>query len=73
MPTPITASLTEDRIDDLLYLARIGETSDLATAISELAKSLASTASTVYLAATDPHSGNGLLHMACANGHTGLC
>lgn len=72
MPTAITPSLTEDQIDDLLYLARVGETSELTTAISEIAKTLATTPPIVCLAAVDPQSRNGLLHMACANGHRGL-
>ena len=71
MPTATPTSLTTDQIDDLLYLARLGETSDLTTAVDLLAKTLSTTPATILAAAVDRDSGNGLLHMAAANGHTG--
>ena len=69
--TPPLATLTEDSIDDLLYLARTGSTSDLTVDISALTTSFTCPATTILSAAVDPRSGNGLLHMASANGHTG--
>ena len=72
MPTPILSNLTTDQIDDLLYLARIGETADLMTTVDLFAKTLSTTPDTILTAAVDEDSGNGLLHMAAANGHTGL-
>lgn len=71
MPTATPPSLTEDQIDDLLYLARIGETTELITTIDLLTKTFSTTPSTILSAAVDPDNGNGLLHMASANGHTG--
>ena len=69
MPTALT--LTEDQIDDLLYLSRTGETSDLKATIDLFAKAIPTTLSAILAAAVDPASGNGLLHMASANCHTG--
>ena len=73
MPTATLSlpDLTTDQIDDLLYLARLGDTADLQTAIDLLAQTLSTTPSTVLAAAVDKDTGNGLLHMAAANGHTG--
>lgn len=71
MPTATPPTLSEDQVDDLLYLARTGETSDLKAGIDLIAKDLSATPSTILTAAVDSHSGNGLLHMASANGHTG--
>lgn len=71
MPTATPVTLTEDQIDDLLYLARTSETTDLRSSIEELANNLSSQSANIIAAVVDQHSGNGLLHMASANGHTG--
>ena len=71
MPTATLATLTTDQVDDLLYLARLGETSDLKAAVDLFAKSLSTTPGTILTTAVDKDSGNGLLHMAAANGHEG--
>lgn len=71
MPTANRFSLSIDQIDDLLYLARLGETIDLKTAVDLFAKNLSTTPETILTAAFDKDNGNGLLHMAAANGHTG--
>ncbi len=63
--------LSEDEIDDLLYLARTGESQEFTTFADELRKRENTTLSEVLLAAKDSHSGNGPLHMAAANGYTG--
>ena len=73
MPTATSPSLTVDQIEDLLYLARVGETTELITSIDLFAKTLSTTSSTILTSAIDPDNGNGLLHMASANGHTGTC
>lgn len=74
MPTATLPTLTTDQIDDLLYLARLGETADLQAGVDLFAKTLSTTPGTILTAAVDKDSGNGLLHMAAANGHTGtLC
>lgn len=70
MPTATLPTLTTDQIDDLLYLARIGETTDLKAGVDLFVKSLSTTPGTILTAALDKDSGNGLLHMAAANGHT---
>ena len=71
MPTAIPPTLSEDQIGDLLYLSRIGSTSDLITSIDLFSKTLSTDPPTILAATVDPVSGNGLLHMASANGHTG--
>lgn len=71
MPTATLATLTTDQVDDLLYLARLGGTSDLKAAVDLFAKSLSTTPGTILTTAVDKDSGNGLLHMAAANGHKG--
>ena len=71
MPTATPSILTIDQIDDLLYLARVGDTTDLKTTTNLFAKNLSTTPTTILAAAVDRDSGNGLLHMAAANGHTG--
>lgn len=72
MPTATSPTLTEDQIDDLLYLARTGDTADLKIELVQLAKNNSTTPSSIIAATVDPNSGNGLLHMASANGHTGI-
>ena len=72
MPTTTISTLNADQTDDLLFLARLGETADLKADVGFLAKSLSTTSGTILSAAVDKNSGNGLLHMAAANGHTGL-
>ena len=72
MSSATHSNLTTDDIDDLLYLARLGETTDLKAAIDLFAKTFSTTPHTILTAAVDKESGNGLLHMAAANGHVGL-
>ena len=72
MSSATLSNLTTDDIDDLLYLARLGETTDLKAAIDLIAKTLSTTPHIVLTAAVDKESSNGLLHMAAANGHVGL-
>ncbi len=71
MPSATTPSLSEDDIDDLLYFARTGELRELLSSIEAFAKSANSTQASIISAAIDEYSGNGILHMASANGHTG--
>ena len=71
MPLIPTESLnvviSEEQIDDLLFFARTGSLSDLQNALA----ALPSPPSTILLLATDPGSGNSVMHMAAANGHIG--
>ena len=71
MPTAITPTLSEDSIDDLLYLARTGATSELQTTLALLADTHKINPTTILSQATDTYTGNGLLHMASANNHIG--
>ena len=70
MPLDTDPALSEDDIDDLLYLARTNELLDLQASLQALTTPHLSTSS-IISAAIDPNSGNGILHMAAANGHTG--
>jgi len=68
MPT----NLSEDEIDDLLYFARTGDKEEFNTANEELCKRENITLVELLEAARDEQSGNGVLHMAAANGFEGL-
>lgn len=71
-PTPARLTLSEDEIDDVLYLARANETQDLPQYLQELSQSHAgSLPADILVAAVDSQSGNSALHYAAANGHTG--
>lgn len=62
-------NLTEDEVDDLLYFARTGETDEFHALSKELCKRENITPLELLGSAKDEHSGNGVLHMAAANGH----
>ncbi|TVY91821.1 Ankyrin repeat-containing protein [Lachnellula willkommii] len=68
MPT----NVSEDEIDDLLYFARTGDTEEFNTVKEELCKRENITVVELLQAARDGQSGNGVLHMAAANGFEGL-
>ncbi|KAG0646646.1 Ankyrin repeat-containing YAR1 [Hyphodiscus hymeniophilus] len=61
--------ISEDEIDDLLYLARVGEKDDLIALINELGNRESCTIANLLEIAKDDTNGNGVLHMAAANGH----
>ena len=63
--------LSDDEIDDILYFARTGCLSDLTELLSSLTKTHEKSLDRISLAAIEVDNGNGPLHMACANGHTG--
>jgi uncharacterized protein len=65
------ATLSEDEIDDLLYIARTGEKDEFNTLKGELFQREKVTLAGLLEAAKDETSGNGVLHMAAANGHNG--
>lgn len=67
---PIT--LDPDTIDDILYFARTNSLADLTELLSTTATSLSTNSTAILLAAIDPDTGNSALHMASANGHTGI-
>lgn len=68
-------SLTEDEIDDLLYLARTGDVDEFQTMKKEVFEKEGlkdeGGVAELLIAARDSESGNGLLHMAAANGYDG--
>lgn len=66
---PVT--LSEDEIDDLLYFARTGDKEEFNTLKEELCKRENVTLAGLLETAKDEASGNGVLHMAGANGHHG--
>lgn len=73
MPAPTTPTLSDDHIDELLYLARIGDRTDFTSLLVELAKAHHVDPPTLLLPAVrDSETGNGVLHMAAANGKIGM-
>jgi hypothetical protein len=63
------ATLSEDEIDDLLFLARTGENDEFHALKEELCKRENVALGGLLESARDGASGNGVLHMAGANGH----
>jgi uncharacterized protein len=66
-----TLILTEDEIDDLLYLARVNDLPDLQQLLKELSSKYTASKIQILDGATDPETGNSPLHYASANGHIG--
>ncbi|KAE8224119.1 hypothetical protein CF319_g2952 [Tilletia indica] len=64
-----TFSLSDETLDDLLYLARAGETDDLREALGTATSQHAGSTTERVLTAAVNEQGNGLLHYSCANGH----
>jgi hypothetical protein len=64
--------LSEDEIDDLLYFARTGETADFEETVKELKQRENASLEEILESAKDEFTGNGPLHMAAANGHSGM-
>ncbi|MCJ1284480.1 hypothetical protein MMC26_003812 [Xylographa opegraphella] len=65
-------NLSPDTIDDVLYFARTNSVSDLSDLLHSTAITYNTTPSTILVNAYDPDTHNGPLHMAAANGHTGV-
>jgi len=63
--------LTEDEIDEILYLSRVNEVSELSDYLISLSTKYNCTKEILFEAAVDPESGNSALHYAAANGHLG--
>ncbi|KAF2023347.1 ankyrin [Setomelanomma holmii] len=63
------ATLDEDAVDEILYLARANEASELASYLSALSGQSKRSSAELVTAAIDPFSKNGALHYAAANGH----
>jgi hypothetical protein len=65
------ASLDEDAVDEILYLARANEPTELASYLRELSAHTKRSSADLVATAIDPYSKNGALHYAAANGHNG--
>ena len=65
-------NITEDEIDDLLYFARTGDEEEFNTVKNEICTRENVSVVELIQAAKDEQSGNGVLHMAAANGHHGM-
>lgn len=61
--------LTEDEIDEILYLSRVNEVSELSDYLISLSTKYNCAKEILFEAAVDPESGNSALHYAAANGH----
>ena len=72
MPYMGLPSLAADEIDDLLYLTRVNESTELKQLISELAQKYDCGDRDVVLACCDAESGNTMLHFCSANGISDL-
>jgi hypothetical protein len=72
MTQPLTISLSEEQIDDLLYFARAGETEDFVQTLSELKAATNASEADILLATRDEFSQNNVLHMTAGNGYLGL-
>jgi hypothetical protein len=72
MATSTPPALVFEEIDDLLYFVRANETQELEQHITELAQKHQCQPKDVLEAATDPETGNTVLHFSSANGHADL-
>ncbi|KAF1346057.1 hypothetical protein BDV97DRAFT_359650 [Delphinella strobiligena] len=64
--------LSDDEVDDILYLTRTNETTELLQYLSQLsAQKGADSAVSILEACADEDSGNTAFHYAAANGSTG--
>ncbi|KAL8681379.1 MAG: hypothetical protein Q9186_002522 [Xanthomendoza sp. 1 TL-2023] len=68
MPSATSPNISADDIDDLLYLARTNDLEDLRASIEAVAQAQRTSPENIIIATIDPETGNGLLHMASANG-----
>ena len=64
-------AFSEDEIDDLLYFARTGDKEEFDTLRQELCQREKVGVVEFLEGVRDEESGNGVLHMAAANGHEG--
>ncbi|KAF2096207.1 hypothetical protein NA57DRAFT_78975 [Rhizodiscina lignyota] len=69
IPIELAVSLTEDEIDDILYLSRAGEAAELQEFLNDLSKKYNVSQADVICNAADAESGNNAVHYTSANGH----
>lgn len=65
-------TVSEEEIDDLLYFARAGETTDFTSFLDELCARENCSKADLLAVVKDETTGNGPLHMGSANGHVGM-
>lgn len=65
-------NIPEDEIDDLLYFARTGDADELNSSKTTLCQRENISVQDLLEIAKDEGSGNGVLHMAAANGYSGM-
>ena len=65
-------TLNEEEIDDLIYLARVNELGEFKEELEKLTTREKCDVADIVRVAKDEQSGNGVLHMAAANGHVGM-
>lgn len=63
--------LSEDELDDVVYLARTGQDADLTETLTSLAVREQTTTAAILIAASDEGKST-TLHMAAGNGHKGV-
>jgi predicted DNA-binding protein len=63
--------LDEDSVDEVLYLARANEASELEQFLTTLSTQVSRPKDQILAEAVDPYSQNTALHYAAANGHIG--
>jgi hypothetical protein len=67
----MTPALSEDDIDDLIYLSRTGDIDELNTLKAAVCQREKIHVTELLELVKDENTGNGVLHMAAANGHHG--
>lgn len=65
-------ALTEEQIDDILYYARTGELEELRMWIKKLSLAKSTSELEIIAASVEEQSQNTPLHMAAANGQSGI-
>ena len=67
----LTISLSDDDIDDLLYVARANDHEALNSFLDVISTKYNASNAAILSSAIDAESGNTMLHYAGANGHNG--
>ncbi|KAJ9639930.1 ankyrin repeat-containing protein [Coniosporium apollinis] len=71
-PASLAPTLTDDETDDILYLSRANEATELSAFLTELSTRYSCAQSAILAAAVDPESKNNILHYTGANGHNDI-
>ena len=65
------SNLEEDSVDEILYLARANEATELSQFLDTLSNQISRPKDQILAQAVDSYSQNTALHYAAANGHNG--